>query len=258
MNSTPPPLNKINQASDREIPAGIQGWSWGGFWLTWIWAIFNKTWIGLLALIPLVNLIMMVVLGIKGREWAWRNKKWGSIEEFNRVQKNWSTASWIVIAIGLIIGFSVAYMEDRAASKSEWDISLPQNQSKESDVSLDLTNNNISITPVANGPYPQPQLAFGKIDFLRMLNEIGFDDHWKKEFANYLSTPQLFWSECTASESSRAQMQGGMNQAEAQAHAIESCQSTTKIYYECLNSKKLDDAAMCLQQHISNVAENGD
>ena len=68
------------------LPEGIKGWSWGAFWLSWIWAIFNKTWIGLLALIPLVNLVMMVILGLKGREWAWRNKAWPSVEHFNRVQ----------------------------------------------------------------------------------------------------------------------------------------------------------------------------
>ena len=80
-------------------PDGIKGWSWGAFLFNWIWAIGNKTWIGLLCLIPYVNLVMMFFLGFKGREWAWQNKRWDSVEHFNRVQKRWSF--WGVI-LGLI------------------------------------------------------------------------------------------------------------------------------------------------------------
>lgn len=82
-----------------DIPDGIRGWSWGAFLLTWIWAIGNRTWIGLLTLIPYVGFIMAIVLGIRGREWAWKNKKWDSVEHFNRVQRLWSM--W---AIGLVLG----------------------------------------------------------------------------------------------------------------------------------------------------------
>lgn len=82
-----------------DIPPGIKGWSWGAFLWNWIWAIFNNTWIGLLALIPGVNLVMIFVLGAKGREWAWKNKKWDSVEHFNRVQRNWSLwGIWLAIA----------------------------------------------------------------------------------------------------------------------------------------------------------------
>lgn len=72
------------------VPDGIKGWSWGAFFLNWIWAIGNRTWIGLLAFIPYVGFIMAIVLGFKGREWAWKNKEWESVEHFNRVQKKWS------------------------------------------------------------------------------------------------------------------------------------------------------------------------
>ena len=82
------------------MPDGIKGWSWGAFFLNWIWAIGNRTWIGLLAFIPYVGFIMAIVLGIKGREWAWKNKEWESVEHFNRVQKKWSY--WGVGIFGLI------------------------------------------------------------------------------------------------------------------------------------------------------------
>lgn len=88
----------------KEIPPGIAGWSWGAFLWNWIWAIFNNTWIGLLALIPGVNFIMIFVLGAKGREWAWKNKQWDSVEQFNRVQRKWS--AW---GIGLVLAFLLLF-----------------------------------------------------------------------------------------------------------------------------------------------------
>ena len=72
------------------VPEGVKGWSWGAFFLNWIWAIGNKTWIGLLCLVPIVGFVMAFVLGFKGREWAWKNARWDSLEHFNRVQRLWS------------------------------------------------------------------------------------------------------------------------------------------------------------------------
>lgn len=87
------------------IPDGVKGWSWGAFLLNWIWAIGNKTWIGLLALIPYVGFVMAIVLGFKGREWAWENNKWESVEHFNRVQKRWSF--WAVVIILGVFGIGI-------------------------------------------------------------------------------------------------------------------------------------------------------
>ena len=86
------------------VPEGIKGWSWGAFFWNWIWAIGNNTWIGLLALIPLplMGFIMGIVLGINGREWAWKNKKWESVEAFNKTQQKW-VRWWFIINIPLSI-----------------------------------------------------------------------------------------------------------------------------------------------------------
>ncbi|MGV6852022.1 MAG: hypothetical protein ACWA5R_07575 [bacterium] len=83
------------------LPEGIKGWSWGAFLLNWIWAIGNKTWIGLLCFIPYLGFIMSIILGIKGREWAWQNKRWESVEHFQQVQKKWSY--WAVV---IVLGFA--------------------------------------------------------------------------------------------------------------------------------------------------------
>lgn len=87
------------------LPQGVAGWSWGAFLLGGIWAIGNRTWIGLLAFIPGAGFIVAVVLGVKGREWAWKNRSWDSVEHFRRVQRQWSRwAVAIVFGLALIGG----------------------------------------------------------------------------------------------------------------------------------------------------------
>lgn len=100
-----PPVHH-NFGPEAVLPPGIAGWSWGAFLLNWIWAIGNKTWIGLLALVPYVGVIMAIVLGFKGREWAWKNKQWESVEHFNRIQKKWSY--WGVMVILIVAGVGIA------------------------------------------------------------------------------------------------------------------------------------------------------
>jgi hypothetical protein len=94
--------NTSGMGKGHAIPEGIKGWSWGAFLLSWIWSIGNRTWIGLLALIPYLGIVITIMLGAKGREWAWQNKRWASVEHFNRVQKRWAIWGLIVILIPLI------------------------------------------------------------------------------------------------------------------------------------------------------------
>jgi hypothetical protein len=93
-----PADNSSGLGKDAVVPAEIMKWNWGAFFFNWIWGLGNKTYIALLALIPILNVVMMFVLGVKGSEWAWRNDKWESIEHFQRVQKSW--AHW---GVGLFI-----------------------------------------------------------------------------------------------------------------------------------------------------------
>jgi Cytochrome oxidase complex assembly protein 1 len=75
-----------------EIPPHLDRWNWGAFLLNWIWGIGNSTFIALLALIPMVNIVMMIVLGARGSRWAWRNRYWRDEEHFRRTQRNWAIA----------------------------------------------------------------------------------------------------------------------------------------------------------------------
>jgi len=90
------------------VPEGVKGWSWGAFFWNWIWALGNSTYIGLLALVPYVGFIMAFYLGFKGRELAWKNKRWDSLEHFNRVQRSWTKWGLIVFVGVFVLGILAA------------------------------------------------------------------------------------------------------------------------------------------------------
>lgn len=108
------------------VPAEIRGWSWGGFMLTWIWGIGNSVWLSLLCFVPFVGLVMMFVLGAKGREWAWREKKWVSVDEFKRVQKVWDTIGLVIFCLNLawiivmVVMFSFFGIVGTSIRTAEW------------------------------------------------------------------------------------------------------------------------------------------
>ncbi len=88
------------------MPPEIRSWNWGAFFLSWIWGIANGTYIALLTLIPYVGFVMVFVLGAKGNEWAWRNKRWQSVEHFRRVQRGWAIAGLVFFIAMVALGMS--------------------------------------------------------------------------------------------------------------------------------------------------------
>jgi serine/threonine protein kinase len=85
------------------IPEEIKGWNWGAFFLPAFWPLTNSVWLGLLAWTPYLGSIMGIILAIKGNEWAWKSKKWRSIEHFNKHQRGWAIA-------GLFIGIPITWI----------------------------------------------------------------------------------------------------------------------------------------------------
>jgi hypothetical protein len=108
--SEPPPLPGARpyNAGARPVPEGVKGWSWGAFLLNWVWAIGNRTWWGLLAIIPYVGFGVAIWLGLKGREMAWQARQWDSIDHFNRVQKKWSQWGVGITLAAVVIGILAA------------------------------------------------------------------------------------------------------------------------------------------------------
>ena len=101
------PDNNNSGMQQDTFPDGVQGWSWGAFLLSFIWGLGNKTPISLFSLVPYAGMGMNVYLGLKGRELAWKNKRWESVEHFNRVQAQWSfwgVVLFIATVAGLMVG----------------------------------------------------------------------------------------------------------------------------------------------------------
>jgi hypothetical protein len=93
------PWDNTSGSPGAAAPPEILGWNWGAFLLTPFWAIAHSVWIGLLCFVPYVGWVMSIVLGLKGSEWAWQNRRFSSVEEFRNVQR-----TWMVWGIGLNVG----------------------------------------------------------------------------------------------------------------------------------------------------------
>lgn len=103
---TPPPSNIGNtsgQGSSAAVPPEVKGWSWGAFFLNWIWGIANSVWLALLMFVPVANWVMPFILGVKGKEWAWQAKRWESIEHFKKTQHKWDVAGIIIGVLVLLV-----------------------------------------------------------------------------------------------------------------------------------------------------------
>lgn len=102
--------NTSGQGIAASLPPQISGLNWGGFLLTWIWGIGNSVWIALLSFIPIVSYVMPWILLFKGNEWAWRNKRWDSVEQFLDIQRKWMIAGivYLVIIVLLVCAITVS------------------------------------------------------------------------------------------------------------------------------------------------------
>jgi hypothetical protein len=94
------------------IPVEIKGWNWGAAGLGVIWGAVHGVWWSLLSLVPVVNYLFWIWLGMKGSEWAWQSQKWTSTDEFLRVQNKWKPWGIVFFILSLIFGLFAAVAED--------------------------------------------------------------------------------------------------------------------------------------------------
>ena len=134
-------VNNSGQGKGNEIPREVKRFNWGAFFFSWIWGLFNKSYLTLIALAVAVlsyviaflfgfivglycskefaGMIVLVVLflnfitgtiglalsiwfGVKGNDWAWQNKKWDSLKHFHDVQRIWAIVGTILIGLGVV------------------------------------------------------------------------------------------------------------------------------------------------------------
>jgi len=103
---TPPEFTDL--ARRVELPDGVRGLSWAGFVIAPFWAVGNRVWIGLLALIPGLGQLVSLWLLFHGRELAWRRGGWPSLNAFRQTQRRWSIAAAIAAPLIAVITVLVA------------------------------------------------------------------------------------------------------------------------------------------------------
>ena len=101
-------VNTSGEGHRAMVPLEILGWNWGAVTMNWVWGLYNRTYFALLMFVPLVNIPVFVMLGLRGNEWAWRNRRWDSIEHFQRVQRQWSIAGLTLMTLVGVAGLAGA------------------------------------------------------------------------------------------------------------------------------------------------------
>ena len=93
-----------------EQDAYLDKFSWGGFGLSWIWALCNDLVIyGLIGLVVglltsgIGAFIVAIVFGIKGRRWAWEKSTTVSLDEFVEKQEPWEKWGRILVYVACIV-----------------------------------------------------------------------------------------------------------------------------------------------------------
>ncbi len=98
---------RSGKGKDSAIPQEIATWNWGAAGLPIIWGMAFGVWQFWFGLIPFVNIIWFLVMGKKGNEWAWRNNKWISVEDFKKQQARWATIGSVFFGMRILSIMSV-------------------------------------------------------------------------------------------------------------------------------------------------------
>lgn len=268
----PPPSPPPISAAVVVFPDSARKWSWSAFWLGWIWGIFNRVWISLLTLIPLVNLVMMFVLGFKGREWAWKQGQWSSPEHFERVQKKWDIAGWMVAGTAILIGVLAAAIDNRDIRLDEAEAELPIAQAPkvgEKKIHSALSqsyymNSNGKLKVISpeqaasvlnsDLPYLPVTPDYSTQTLGKIMNSQDIPSHWRQAIDWYLHEPKSFWERCMIGRTLVLSRYAGLDEREIRPHATKHCQELVATFEACLGKSYADAAAICMIQYINDFS----
>jgi len=156
--------NTSGTGANAVVPREIDRWNWGAFLLTWIWGIGNNTFIALLMFVPIVNLPTWFILGARGSAWAWKNKRWDSVEDFQRTQRKW--AMWgAIVPVLFVLLFGGLFWSVISTMKNSDAYKLAVSELQASHAAVDVLGTPISTgIPMGNiqysGPNGKANLAF--------------------------------------------------------------------------------------------------
>ena len=113
------PNNSGTKGAD--VPTSIRRWNWAAFLMPEVWGLFSGVPWAILLLVAGLLLLQLagdlfplqigyavmfsikLFLGFRGNEFAWRGKKWRSVEHFNAFQKQWTTWSIALFVLTILI-----------------------------------------------------------------------------------------------------------------------------------------------------------
>lgn len=102
-------MGREHSSDELALSTELKGWNWGAFGLTWIWGIVHRTPIAFLVFLPVLGWFgMPVLLGLKGNQWAWKNREWRDLAAFRRSQRTWAKAA-LVAWLGSIATALIAW-----------------------------------------------------------------------------------------------------------------------------------------------------
>lgn len=125
--------------------ADLSGWNWGGFLLTWIWGLGNRSLVGLTLFLVVIGIgslktiiinyvswldrpwvmdcltylmfiyigIMHIVHGWYGNRWAWSDGRGQTLVQFKRKQRIWTIIGfvvWLLLLLGMFM--SVRWLDN--------------------------------------------------------------------------------------------------------------------------------------------------
>ena len=125
--------------------------NWGAFFGGWIWGVVNKSFATFWAWIvwlPPFSILFKLYCGLKGNEWAYKNKNYENVEEFNKSQRKQTTIFSILalvvfpiiklfIVFVFLIIFGFIFAQDEIASKH------PETQSHKTGSKTDKLNSGL-------------------------------------------------------------------------------------------------------------------
>lgn len=106
--------NTSGQGDKAVIPEEIKKWNWGAALMWSLWGFFQgKIILTIVAIItaiaiPFIGMIWVIVFGVKGNEWAWKNSRYESIDQFLRKQiiwRNWGIGFILLAIVVMLIPF---------------------------------------------------------------------------------------------------------------------------------------------------------
>lgn len=108
------PPEYLPSGNDPSALPYMTGWNWGGFLLSWIWALGHEqitsgVIILVASMIPGLGTIVRwgfkIYFGLKGNELAWRNRRFDTISQFQDTQRAWTYWGAAIFGISIFIIF---------------------------------------------------------------------------------------------------------------------------------------------------------